>query len=321
MQEPPDATVARVAAEQQTTVSTAQLLDAGLSHDGILRRVRAGRLHPMYRGTYCVGHAPVSDEAWIQAGVLATDGLAAHRTAACLWGFCKRQERDPVEVVTTRSLHDRPPRDGRPALRVHQATELDPRWTRRHGIKVTSAERTLLDCAASQPYRDARRLVGQALVTKRASIHSLLNTLERHPGHPGQKALRQIILTAEPTRSEAEDLLNELLKSNHLHAFEANQHVPGVGELDFFNEKLNLALEFDGREFHDNSIARADDRAKQRRADASGITIIRLRWPDVTTDRRRTIRRIRHASAGEPGLEPGIRGPKPRVLASYTTPQ
>ena len=166
-------------------------------------------------------------------------------------------------------------------------------------------------------------MVGQALVTRRVSIYSLLAELARSPGHPGQKALRRIIATAEPTRSEAEDLLLDAVLNDHaITGFKANQYVPGVGELDFFDEKRGIALEFDSREFHDNPIQRGDDRAKQARAEAKGIQVLRLRWRDITIDRAKTAARIRrHPPRRSPQDHPnpplqitlgGGRGDRPR---------
>ena len=135
-------------------------------------------------------------------------------------------------------------------------------------------------------------MVNQALVDKRVSIASLLRELDRSPGHHGQRALRHILLTAEPTRSEAEDLLSQLLKSNDLASFRANRRIPGVGELDFLSANSNLALEFDSRLFHDNPIQRADDRVKRKRADARGIRVITVRWRDLTVDRHELAAKI-----------------------------
>ncbi len=53
-----DLQVARVAARQHGVVSVADLRACGLTQQGDLDvRVANGRLHPLHRGVYAVGHA------------------------------------------------------------------------------------------------------------------------------------------------------------------------------------------------------------------------------------------------------------------------
>src|SRR4051794_24974846 len=51
-----DALIATIASAQKGLVTIVQLLDAGLSRAAINWRVRHGRLHPLFRGVYLVGH-------------------------------------------------------------------------------------------------------------------------------------------------------------------------------------------------------------------------------------------------------------------------
>jgi hypothetical protein len=48
--------VARVAAGQWGVLSLDELFACGLSAKSVLTRVRNGRLHPIHRGVYAVGH-------------------------------------------------------------------------------------------------------------------------------------------------------------------------------------------------------------------------------------------------------------------------
>src|SRR3954465_271083 len=79
--------IAALAAAQHGVVSRAQLLDLGLGAGAIKHRVAEGRLQPLHRGVYAVGHRALRREAWWMAAVLAAGPGAAlsYRTAAELW--------------------------------------------------------------------------------------------------------------------------------------------------------------------------------------------------------------------------------------------
>src|SRR6185295_9301708 len=100
-----------------------------------------------------------------------------------------------------------------PGLVVHHTT-LDPRdITRRHGIPVTSAARTLLDLAATEPTAELDRALNEAGLQRRVSPHSLDEQFSRYPHHRGTAALREL-LKSEPhlTRSDAEIIARDLIR-------------------------------------------------------------------------------------------------------------
>jgi hypothetical protein len=66
-----DRWIARLATRQHGVVSVPQFLAAGLTYEGIRRRVRMGRLHRIHRGVYAVGHKNLSHQGWWMAAVLA----------------------------------------------------------------------------------------------------------------------------------------------------------------------------------------------------------------------------------------------------------
>src|SRR3954453_13706859 len=149
----PDVDVARVAAGQWGVLSLDELFACGLSPSPVLTRVRNGRLHPVHRGVYAVGHAKVPLEGRFLAAVKACGRTAvlSHHSAATLWGFMPWEERPPEVTVlgTAPQAH--------PGLRVHRTTRLDlDDTTRHHGIPLTTPARTLLDLAATLDPRPLR---------------------------------------------------------------------------------------------------------------------------------------------------------------------
>src|SRR3954469_21048591 len=134
----PDVDVARVAAGQWGVLSLDELFACGLSPKSVLTRVRNGRLHPVHRGVYAVGHAKVPLEGRFLAAVKACGRTAvlSHHSAAALWGFMPWEERHPEVTVlgTAPQAH--------PGLRVRRTTRLDlDDTTRHHGIPVTTPPR------------------------------------------------------------------------------------------------------------------------------------------------------------------------------------
>jgi len=79
-----DVRVAQVAARQHGVLSVEDLRACGLSLDAISVRAKNGRLHPMYKGVYSVGHPNPTRDGWLFAAVKACGPRAvlSHRAAA-----------------------------------------------------------------------------------------------------------------------------------------------------------------------------------------------------------------------------------------------
>src|SRR3954467_7798802 len=93
--------LARIAGKQHGIVTRQQLLNAGISHAGIQRRVRKGTLLLEYRGIYRVGHRAPSMEARFLAAVLACgeEAVLIGRAAAYAWGLVKALAPSPEVAV------------------------------------------------------------------------------------------------------------------------------------------------------------------------------------------------------------------------------
>jgi hypothetical protein len=146
-----DAAIALIAARQHGVISRVQLIRIGLTPWAIRGRIRAGRLHPIHRGVYAVGHPNVSREGRYLAAVLASGegAVLSHRSAADLWEL-RAAKGDEIDVIAT--THRR----GDRSIRIHR-NALDPRDTMtRNGIRVTRPLRTLLDHAACVTDKIAR---------------------------------------------------------------------------------------------------------------------------------------------------------------------
>ncbi|HWM11842.1 MAG TPA: type IV toxin-antitoxin system AbiEi family antitoxin domain-containing protein, partial [Solirubrobacteraceae bacterium] len=194
--------VAIRAAEEWGVLSTDELRECGLSLNAIVVRVRNGRLHPIYRGVYAVGHPNVTQEGRFLAAVKACGPGAhlSHFSAAAHYGFVRWDDRYP-EVTTTGLRSHR-------GIRTHRTTQPDA--MRHRNIPTTTPARTLVDLAAILPYKPLRRAVREAQRT--VPLRTVLATMHALGPRRGTANLTKILATGPaPTRSELEDVVLDLL--------------------------------------------------------------------------------------------------------------
>jgi very-short-patch-repair endonuclease len=273
--------MAEVARRQGGVVSVAQLRAAGLDADAVAWRVRAGRLHPLGRGVYAVGHTALGSDGLLNAAVLGVGegAVVSHRSAADLWGFALDSGRI-VDVLTT--ARGRTPW---PAVRLHKTRDLPPQdVTRRNGIPVTSVHRTLVDLSAVLDARRLERAVHEAEVLRLLDVAATTEVLERSRGRRGTGRLRELIRTeAPPTRTELERLFLTLCRSARLPRPEVNVIVHGY-EVDFLWRDARLIAETDGRAVHDTAKAFERDRKRDIELTKQGFTVVRFTWRHVKAE-------------------------------------
>ena len=289
----PDVAVARHAAHQWGVLSTQELRDCGLSLDAIGVRVRNGRLHPLYRGVYAVGHANIPLEGHFLAAVKASDGVLSHYSAATLYGLVTWDHRYPEVITTAKRAHT--------GIRAHRSSTLEAQDVTSHkGIPITTPARTLMDLAATLPYKPLRRAVREAQ-RKLVTIAQLVDTLDRLGPRRGTANLTKILATGHaPTRSELEDtVLDLILRAGFRHP-DVNKPIRIQGQTivpDFRWPGEKLTIEADGAEWHDDRLTREDDAERQAILEAHGERVLRVTWAQAVAQRRQTLNRIRAAGA------------------------
>lgn len=281
--------VAEIARRQHGVVSIRQLRSAGLSDDAVLGRVRAGRLHRVYRGVYAVGHRAGSLEAQWIAAVLATGAIGgvrdeersgtttildhwgaavSYRSAAVLWGLLPG-----TEATVDVSVRGNGGKAKRPGIRVHRHISLAPDVvTLRKGIPVTNPARTIADL-------------------RRASLgaESLISPREL------RRAIRQAEVlglplgddvTGDRTRSDLERAFLRLCRRYGLPEPEVNIRI-GPHLVDFLWRRRRLVVETDGYAYHRGKAAFEDDRARDLDLRARGFDVLRLAENQIEEDARR----------------------------------
>ncbi|HEX6698312.1 MAG TPA: elongation factor P [Solirubrobacteraceae bacterium] len=293
----PDVLIARRAASAWGVLSLDELFACGLSRNAVMNRVRNGRLHPVHRGVYAVGHADLRLEGRFLAAVKACrTGVLSHFSAAALWGFIPWEERHPEVTVVGAA---RPVRRG---IRVHRTTRLDlDDRTRHRAIPVTSPARTLLDLAATLDHRPLRAATRRAQSLYRVNVRQLAATLARHERRRGAARLAEIIATGPaPTKTELEDVVLDLiLRGGHVHPDVNVPYFVGARRTvpDFRWPEQRLVVEADGAAWHDHRLAREDDAERQALLEAHGERVLRVTWTQAITRPSATLDRLRAAGA------------------------
>ena len=263
----PDDQLAQWGRRQHRQITTLQLAAVGWDKDAVARRVRAGRLHPVFAEVYSLGGPPQTDkERWMAAVLTYGRGTALGASAAAELYDLLRYPLEQLHVVT---LRQRRPRDGiTPHARKGFA------WRYVDNIPVTSPEQTILDCASTVGNDTAyRRIVRQAQVEGLTSHARLVAFAAMNKGKRGVARMKAELADGpSPTRSGFEDDVLEIFRRG---GDPLVNHLVGGDELDLFFPKLNVGIEVDGTP-HDNPTARADDEAKTERLRRRGVRLLRV---------------------------------------------
>jgi very-short-patch-repair endonuclease len=263
-----DEVIGALAGDQHGVVGRSQLLAAGVGSRAIVHRVESGRLHPLYRGVYAVGHRVLSQRGRWMAATLAADGVLSHRSAGALWDIRQWHGRIDITVPRTRAK--------RPGLLLHRATLAPDEITVRDGIPVTTPARTLLDLAAVLQRHQLQQAINEAEILRLPGPHRLT---QRSPTKRGTRALRTL---APPTHTkrDLEARFHTFLNDRRFPRPQTNVLIEGK-EVDFAWPDRRLIIELDSWEFHRTRAAFEDDRRTDRRLKAAGWTVIRVTWRDL----------------------------------------
>lgn len=252
------------------------------------------------------------------------DAVLSHGSAAELLGLWQKQ---PVLIDVTSGRQAGRKIDG---VRWHRSPVGADEVDRHDRIPCTSVARTLVDMAGRVGDRSLRGLVEQAAVLRLLDVEDINRVLAgcRRRGAPRLRAI------LEPWHDLGEDRprLRSVLEAKLLSAVlgaglpapECNVTLKLDGhrlEVDFLWAEQRLVVETDGAETHGTSVAFRRDRWRDQILTAAGYRTARVTWGQLRDESEAAVRRIaRMLEVPGEGLEPSLPGPKPGVLANYTTP-
>jgi hypothetical protein len=256
-----------------------------MSRDAIHHRLRRGRLHPIHRAVYAVGHRLVSREGKWMAAVLAAgpEATLSHRSAAAHLGLGYWPD---VEVTARRQR-------SRPGICVYVSQLPDDEITSVQAIPVTGLSRTLLDLATVLPAHKLERAFNEAEVQRLTDSLTLPDLISRYPNRKGVASIRAILDTGPAfTRSELEARFVAFVREAALPCPLLNADLQGF-ECDCVWPEHRLIVELDGYAVHRTSAAFERDRARDRALTASGWRVIRVTWRQLENNAAALARDLR----------------------------
>jgi predicted transcriptional regulator of viral defense system len=288
-----DRAIAALAARQHGVVARGQLRRLGIGVGAIDLRVRRGRLHPIHRGVYAVGHTRIALDGRRAAAVLACGrgAVLSYRDAAAAHGI-RQCNRRVHEVTVPRKRRPRPGIQ----LQLHFAHLPADEIAAVRGIPVTTVERTILDLAAIRPRSEIERAIGQAEVNRALGDPSLKQLVERHANHRGAATVGAILETLKA----GTDISHEAIASRFLAVLDrAGLPRPrlntwiGGRECDCVWPDRGLMVELDGYAVHGTRRSFESDRERDRVLQAAGWLVVRVTWRQLRDDAEAVARDLR----------------------------
>jgi very-short-patch-repair endonuclease len=286
-------------------MNLAQLHDTGLSGHEIRRRLRVGELRRVHPGYFAAADAyrllTPEEQSLLRLRALsrsaAVPPVFCLASAALVHGLGLRRVPARVHTLTRpgQGTHN-----GYAGVVRHQEPLPATDVVTVGGLRATSAERTLLDCARLLPFTDAVVLADQA------HRFGLTRTRleDRLSDWAGRRGVRraQRVLDAMDTRSESvgETLTRLLLAESALPAPELQWVIvgrTGSYRADFAWPEHRLVLEFDGEMKYAESPATVirNERRREIEIQERGWTVVRVGWHDVVRTPAATLARIEAA--------------------------
>ena len=254
-----DALIRRLG-EANNRVVTRRVLDAAeIGTNVITHRVAIGMLYRIHHGVYLLDPPEKASRVTLMTAAVEACGptaLLSHRSAAELWELLP-QHRGHMEVtVVAHNAGDRP------GIRRHRVHELDRADVRtRHGVRVTSPARTVLDNAR---HPDLEELIGTGLARGIVTERQIEQAIERCVSRRGVRRVHALLRQdggARRTRLWAERRLLFLVREAGLPVPLTNKMLYGC-QVDAVWPEYKLVVEVDSWRFHGDRDAFETDRAR-----------------------------------------------------------
>lgn len=278
----------RLASRQHGVFSRRQLIAHGITRGQIARWIRNGRVIQVFGTVYALGRPAVHPESLMMAAALAggRDAAITGRAGAAAWGFGEPPAE--LEVIrpfgASRVISGIPPHE-RLRARVHRGLLLPPERCRIGPLPVASPDQVLARLAAQVSDPELRRYFLEAGRTDHLTLECLDRLGNPNRRFKGRARLLRMARIWDPTKGKIRSMLEGEFRlmcgEQGVPLPETNQLV-GPYEVDCLWRDARVIVELDGRRFHGDAFAHAEDAAKTRALRAMGYVVLRFTWEEVT---------------------------------------
>lgn len=271
-------------------LATSELLAAGLDVSAIRRLTDSGKLTRQERGIYSPRLTGTPDPMIVRIcahNTSATGGVHVytHTSAALIWGLSVWRARPLVHVAHVSRRGDSGPCDD--LVRHNQSIpEEDQRSV--NGLRVTSLERTIIDCARLLPF-ELGVIIADSGLHHGADTNELRRLVAAGRGTRGIRRVRQVLEAADGrSESPAETRLRLLLAEWNLPTPELQLWITtaaGRERVDFGWTERRLIVEIHGyAKYFDYGAPdekAAAQQAREARLVAAGWRVLNIYWPEL----------------------------------------
>jgi hypothetical protein len=262
-----------------------QLLATGLDGREITELVATGVLTRLWRGFYTTG-TPIGlpDPRGVTRSMRV---VLSHESAAAWSGVDLFTPVDRLHVMAPSNRGRRS--DSAPGVQIHRAdlAAADIRMIR--GVRVTAANRTIVDVARSSSLEAAVCVADGYFRTRLTTPSSLRSYAWNLRGRGSPSAIRVADLADPQAASVLESVTRVLLVGAGLRPTVTQYTIRArdgelIGRVDFAWPEAKLVLECDGFEHHSSREAFSRDRRRWSALQREGWQVAVVTWHDVVND-------------------------------------
>ena len=297
------AAFAALVRRQHGTFTWHQALSLGISATTISRKVASGHWRRLFPCVYAVALVRDNNLQRLAASLLWAGPAAvlSHRSAASLLGVESISHHLPELTVAKGRLNP-----GALILHVKTLSPADIRM--KHGLRLTTPQRTLLDLSSVMPPESLEKVLDEMFVSGMISLERLRGYVN-NPANKGKRGiplLKKLVderLPSGALESLLEARLLSLIRRSGLpipiSQFPINLNGKSAARIDFAYPNHMLAIECDGYRYHAGRDAWRHDLERRNKLVLKGWRVIQVTWDDLTLRPEATIAQLSEILGGQ----------------------